>query len=112
MILELYNYFVSASIMQDAKETFIAASYTKKLEVQGFYDTLINYAQNISIYPDNYVIINTFSKRILDVIREFLICNNELSSEVNTVKKFVAHALRYEQAYKIAKHFELHHSKT
>ncbi|KAG6896336.1 hypothetical protein C0992_008924 [Termitomyces sp. T32_za158] len=112
VILELYNQFVSASTMQDAWEAFIATSYTDKLGVQGFYDTLIDHAQNMSIYPDNWVMIDTFLRGIPDVMRESLICNDGLSPEVNTVEEFVAHALHYKQAHKIAKHFEMHHSKT
>ncbi|KAG6871881.1 hypothetical protein C0992_010205, partial [Termitomyces sp. T32_za158] len=112
VILELYNRFVSASTMQDAREAFIATAYTDKLGVQGFYDTLIDHAQNMSIYPDNWVMIDTFLRGIPDAMRESLICNDGLSPEVNTVEEFVAHGLRYEQARKIAKHFELHRSKT
>ncbi|KAG6874115.1 hypothetical protein C0992_008045 [Termitomyces sp. T32_za158] len=98
--------------MQDAQEAFIATAYTDKLGVQGFYDTLIDHAQNMSIYPDNWVMIDTFLRGIPDVMRDSLICDDGLSPEVNTVEEFVAHALRYEQSHKIAKHFELHHSKT
>ncbi|KAG6892507.1 hypothetical protein C0992_000261, partial [Termitomyces sp. T32_za158] len=66
----------------------------------------------MSIYPDNWVMIDTFLRGIPDAMRESLICNDGLSPEVNTVEEFVAHALRYKQARKIAKHFELHRSKT
>ncbi|KAG6882906.1 hypothetical protein C0992_010313 [Termitomyces sp. T32_za158] len=56
--------------------------------------------------------IDTFLRGIPDAMRESLICNDGLSPEVNTVEEFVAHALRYEQSHKIAKHFELHRSRT
>ncbi|KAG6887000.1 hypothetical protein C0992_001225 [Termitomyces sp. T32_za158] len=112
VILELYNRFVSASTMQDASKAFIMTAYNDKLGVQGFYDTLIDHAQNMSIYPDNWVMIDTFLRGILDAMRESLICNDGLSPEVNTIEEFVVHALRYEQSHRIAKHFELHCSKT
>ncbi|KAG6895554.1 hypothetical protein C0992_000656 [Termitomyces sp. T32_za158] len=112
VILELYNQFVSASTMQEAWEVFIATVYTNKLGVQGFYDTLIDHTQNMSIYPDNWVMIDTFLRGIPDAMRESHICNDGLSPEVNTMEEFVAHALQYKQAHKIAKHFEMHRSKT
>ncbi|KAG6876393.1 hypothetical protein C0992_013106 [Termitomyces sp. T32_za158] len=56
--------------------------------------------------------IDTFLRGILDAMRESLICNDGLSPEVNIVEEFVVHALRYKQSHKIAKHFELHCSKT
>ncbi|KAG6894385.1 hypothetical protein C0992_006321 [Termitomyces sp. T32_za158] len=97
---------------RDAQEAFIATTYTDKLGVQGFYDTLIDHAQNMSIYPDNWVMIDTFLRGIPDAMRESLICDDGLSPEVNTVEEFVAHALHYEQAHKIAKHFEMCCSET
>ncbi|KAG6886970.1 hypothetical protein C0992_001383 [Termitomyces sp. T32_za158] len=112
VILELYNQFVSALTMQDAWEVFIVTAYTDKLGMQGFYDTLIDHTQNMSIYPDNWVMIDTFLRGIPDAMRDFLICDDDLSPEVNTVEEFVAHALRYKQSHKIAKHFELHRLKT
>ncbi|KAG6887060.1 hypothetical protein C0992_000965 [Termitomyces sp. T32_za158] len=66
----------------------------------------------MSIYPDNWVMIDTFLRGIPDAMRESLICDDGLLPEVNTVEKFVAHALRYKQAHKITKHFELQCSKT
>ena len=77
-------------MMQDTWKAFITASYSEKLGVQGFYDALIDHAQNMSIYSNNWVMIDTFLKSIPEAMRESLICDNGLTPEVNTVEEFVA----------------------
>ncbi|KAG6805959.1 hypothetical protein H0H93_003756, partial [Arthromyces matolae] len=48
VIIGLYDRFVNPSTMQDARSAFLSASYSEKLGIQGFYDTLIDHAQNMA----------------------------------------------------------------
>jgi hypothetical protein len=60
VVTGLYDHFIHPSTMQDAHATFFAARYTESKGIQGFYDTLVDHAQNMAVYPDAYQIIKTF----------------------------------------------------
>jgi hypothetical protein len=46
--------------MQDVKENFRKTRYTTATGVQGFYNALLEHAQNMAIYPDSYTIMEEF----------------------------------------------------
>jgi hypothetical protein len=85
--------------MQDARKAFFAAKYTGERGIQGFYDTLLDYAHNMAVYPDDYLVVETFLKGIPESIRESIITDG-LLPEVNTIDDFVAQAKRYEYSRK------------
>lgn len=78
--------------------------YTKALGIQGFYNTLVDHAQNMAICK-------TFLKGIPAEMRQVLIHHDELSPEINEVEEFIVHAICYEQALKMACHFNYHSSR-
>ena len=60
VIIGLYDRYILPSSMQDARENFCKVKYTSALGVQGFYDTLLEYAQDMAVYPDSYTILEEF----------------------------------------------------
>ena len=53
--------------------------------IQGFYEALLDEAQNMSVYPDKFTIQEQFLKGILHEMLIALIMDGSLSLEVNTV---------------------------
>jgi len=90
--------------MQDAWEEFLYARYKAEMGVQGFYDNIIDHAQNMTVYPDEYQIIEVFLKGVLTTIRD-KIFENGLSLEVNTINDLVSCAKAIEMSYKIAEYY-------
>jgi hypothetical protein len=99
VVTGLYDCFIHPSTMQDARAAFFAARYTESKGIQGFYDTLVDHAQNMAVYPDAYQIVETFLRGIPTYIRERMI-KDGLSPEVNTIDDFVAEAKKHEAAKK------------
>jgi hypothetical protein len=91
IILGLYDRFVHPSTVQDVCKAFLEAKYTSEQAVQGFYDTLLDHASNMAVYPDDYFIVETFLKGIPEFLWEPIITDG-LSPEVNTIDDFVAQA--------------------
>ncbi|KAG6886334.1 hypothetical protein C0992_004502, partial [Termitomyces sp. T32_za158] len=71
-----------------------------------FYDDLVGHAQNMAVYPDEFTIREMFLDGILAEMRRALICDNNLSPEVNTVTEFLVYAIRYEQSARTASHYD------
>ena len=79
----LYN------IMQDAHKEFLNATYSATTRIQGYYDILMDHAQNMVIQPDEYQVMDQFLHRIPEDIQdEVFKCG--LSPEVNTIDDLVA----------------------
>ncbi|KAG5338810.1 hypothetical protein C0989_006117 [Termitomyces sp. Mn162] len=96
--------------MQDAHDTFCNAVYAVEEEVQGFYDALLNHAQNMAVFPNKFTICEHFLEGIPSDMLMALICNGRLAPKVNTVKEFVLEAKAYENSIETAAHY-LKHSK-
>jgi hypothetical protein len=111
VITGLYDRFVHATTMQEARDTYATARYTSQLGIQGFYDTLIDHAQNMSVYPDAYNIMDTFLKGIPSEMRVEML-RNGLTPEANTVEDFVAEAKALEAAAKTEKHYSRYTMQT
>ncbi|KAG6858378.1 hypothetical protein C0995_000434, partial [Termitomyces sp. Mi166 len=92
--------------MQEAHEAFRTAVYDAQTGVQTFYEELIGHAQNMAVYLDEFTIRETFLDGIPAEMCHALICNNNLSSEVNTVAEFLTYAIRYEQSACTAMHYD------
>ncbi|KAG6881891.1 hypothetical protein C0995_000215, partial [Termitomyces sp. Mi166 len=65
----------------------------------------------MAVYPDEFTIQETFLNGILAEMHHTLICNDNLSPEVNTVTEFLAYAIRYEQSAHTAMHYDQHSSR-
>ncbi|KAG5351816.1 hypothetical protein C0989_004808 [Termitomyces sp. Mn162] len=96
--------------MQDAHDVFCNAVYAVKEGVQGFYDALLNHAQNMAVFSDELTICEQFLEGIPSDMLVALICNGGLAPEVNTGKEFVSEAKAYKNSIKTAAHY-LEHSK-
>ena len=59
VILGLYSWFTHLTTMQDACDAYTSTKYLPQLGIQGFYDTLIDHAQNMSVYLNAYNIMDT-----------------------------------------------------
>ena len=88
VVLGIYDRFVHPSTMQDARQDFMHAKYTPETGIQGFYNTLMDYAQNMVIYPDDYQIMEKFICGIPSDIRD-KIFDCGLSLKVNTIDNLV-----------------------
>ncbi|KAG6890963.1 hypothetical protein C0995_000920, partial [Termitomyces sp. Mi166 len=97
--------------MQEACEAFKTAVYDAQTGVQTFYDELVGHAQNMAVYPDEFTIQETFLDEIPAEMRCVLICNDNLSPEVNTITKFLAYAICYEQSAHTATHYDQRSSR-
>ena len=105
VILALYSRFVHASTMQDAREGFRKAKYSPATGVQGFYDTLIDHAQSMAVYPDDYSILEAFLGGIPESMQTQLIRELGLSPEINSVDDFVSQAVDYEARLKTDEYY-------
>ena len=85
--------------MQDVHAMFFTACYSEDKGIEGFYDALVDHAQNMAVYLDVYQIVKMFLHSIPAYICEHMI-KDGLSPEVNTIDNFVAEAKKHEAAKK------------
>jgi uncharacterized protein YbgA (DUF1722 family) len=90
--------------MQDARKAFFIAKYTGKKGIQKFYNTLLDYVHNMVVYPNDYLVVETFLKGILESIHKSIITDG-LLPEVNTIDDFVAQAKHYEYSKKTLNYY-------
>ncbi|KAH9474193.1 hypothetical protein JR316_0013508 [Psilocybe cubensis] len=108
VILALYERFVHPTSMQDAREAFRTAMFNPDKGVQAFYDTILEHAQNMYEYPDQYSILEVFLSGIPRAMRSHLIRNDGLSPEINSVDEFVGLAKLYEECQKTDAYYQRH----
>ncbi|KAG6894694.1 hypothetical protein C0992_005097, partial [Termitomyces sp. T32_za158] len=106
VLIGLYNHFVNTATMQEAYKAFQTAVYDPRMGVQTFYDDLVGHAQNMAVYPDEFTIREMFLDGIPAEMHCALICNNNLSPEVNTVTVFLVYVICYEQSAQTALHYD------
>ena len=105
VILGLYDQFTHPTTMQDAHDAYTSTKYLPQLGIQGFYDTLIDHAQNMSVYLDAYNIMDTFLRGLpKDMCTKML--ENGLMPEANTVEDFVSEGKALESAMKPMNHYD------
>jgi hypothetical protein len=90
--------------MQDARAAFFAAHYSEEKGIQGFYDSLVDHAQNMAVYPDAYQIVEMFLRGTPAYIHEHMI-KDGLSPEVHTIDDFVAEAKKHEAVKKMLDYY-------
>ena len=95
VILGLYDQFIHPSTMRDVRKAFFT--------IQGFYDSLVDHAQNMAIYPD-YLVIEIFLQGLPTSLCEPMI-KDGLSPEINTINDFVAEAKKHETARKTLNYY-------
>jgi hypothetical protein len=105
VILGLYDRFTHPTTMQDARDAYTSTKYSPQLGIQGFYDTLIDHAQNMSVYPDPYNIMDTFLRGLPKDMRTKML-ENGLTPEANTVEDFVSEGKALESAMKTMNHYD------
>jgi hypothetical protein len=105
MIIGLYDQFTHPTIMQEVREAYTNTKYSHQLGIQGFYDTLIDHAQNMSVYPDAYNIMDTFLRGLPKDMRTKML-ENGLMPEANTIKDFVSEGKALESAKKTVNHYD------
>jgi len=90
--------------MQDARKEFLSASYNTATGIQGYYDILMDHAQNMVIYSDDYQVMERFLSGIPDDIWDKVFeCG--LSPEVNMIDDLVACAKAIEISKKTVAHY-------
>ena len=104
VITGLYDRFIHASTMQDARTELKATQYNPAKGVQGFIDALDEQSQLMAQPPDDHTVLDTFLYGLPKHMREKLFSYG-LSPEVNTIDDFTAYAIAYEAAAKTTNHY-------
>jgi hypothetical protein len=111
VITGLYDCFVHPSSMQDARESFRKTKYMPTTRIQGFYDSLLDGAQNMVVYPDSYTILEEFLRGILPQTRSQCFLEYGLSPETNSLEDFVSIAKTIEQNEKTGAYYKGQYSQ-
>ncbi|KAH9480931.1 hypothetical protein JR316_0007534 [Psilocybe cubensis] len=106
VILGLYEHFVHPSSMQDAREGFKKAKYNHVKGIQAFYNSLMEFAQNMYDWPDKYTILEKFMDGIPEDMKIHLLKDIGLSPEMNSITEFVGYAIRYEKRVKTLTYYQ------
>ena len=90
--------------MQNARDAFCKIPYTVEEGMQGFYDTLLDEAQNMAILPNKF---NPGAILKGDTLWDVAHPHHRwgLAPKVNTVEEFIAKARAYESSTKTAMHY-------
>ena len=75
--------------MQDAHKEFLETSHNTTTGKQGYYDILMDHAQNMVIFQDDYQVMDRFLSGILDDIWDEVF-KYGLSPEVNSIDDLMA----------------------
>ena len=104
VIIGLFNRFVLPMVMQDTSEAFFNTKYTSDKGVQGFYDEIMDHAQNMADYPHHHMVRDVFVRGLPDKIRSKLF-DNGLNVEYTHLDTFVREAKAKELADKMASYY-------
>ena len=97
VVTRLYDRYILPTSMQDAREGFRKVRYTTALGIQGFYDALLEHAQNMVVYPDNYTILEEFMTGIPPATLTRCFRDHRLTAEVNSLDDWVGAAKEIER---------------
>ena len=91
--------------MQDACKEFLNVTYNATMDIQGYYDILMDHTQNMVILPNEYQVMERFLQGIPEDIRDKIFeCG--LSPKVNTIDDLVACAKAIEISKKTAARYQ------
>ena len=93
----LYDRFVHPSSMQDARENLNKVAYSARDGIQGLYDSMLEHAGGMAVFPDDYSMLSIFLDKIPATMLTELLNRRGLTPEVNTLPEFVANAIDVEQ---------------
>jgi hypothetical protein len=105
-IVALYDRYVLPSSMQDARENFRKVRYTATLGVQGFYDALLEHAQNMAIYPDSYTIMEEFMSGLPQAMLSRCFRDHRLTVEANMLEDWVSAAKEIERCDRMESYYK------
>ena len=92
VIIGLYDRYILPTSMQDARESFRKVRFTASLGVQGYYDTLLEHAQNMAVFPDEYTMLEEFIYGLPNNMVERCFREHRLTVESNTIDDWVSAA--------------------
>ena len=96
VVTGLYDRYILPTSMQDAREGFHKVRYMTALGIQGFYDALLEHAQNMAVYPDNYTILEEFMMGIPPATLTRCFRDHRLTAKVNSLDAWVGAAKEIE----------------
>lgn len=105
-ITALYDRYVLPTSMQDARENFRKVRYTPTLGVQGFYDALLEHAQNMAVYPDAYTILEEFMNGLPQVMLSRCFREHRLTVESHSLEDWVGAAKEIERCDKTESYYK------
>jgi hypothetical protein len=106
VITGLYDRYILPTSMQDAREGFRKVRYTTTLGIQGFYDALLEHAQNMAVYPDNYTILEEFMAGLPRAMLTRCFRDHRLSAEANSLDDWVGAAKEIEWCDKTESYYK------
>lgn len=106
VVTGLYDRYILPTSMQDAREGFRKVRYTAALGVQGFYDSLLEHAQNMAVYPDNYTILEEFMAGLPPSTLTRCFRDHRLTAEANSLDDWVGAAKEIERCDKTESYYK------
>jgi hypothetical protein len=97
VIIGLYDRYILPTSMQDARDSFRKVRYAPAIGVQGFIDALLEHAQNMAVYPDEYTILEEFVKGLPPIMRSRYFREHRITVEANSLEDWVAAAREIER---------------
>jgi len=85
----LYTWFVHPSSMQDAWENLNKVQYIPRDGIQTMYDSMLEHAREMAVFPDNYTMLSIFLDKIPQYMISELLNLWGLLPEVNNLSEFV-----------------------
>jgi hypothetical protein len=106
VITGLYDRYILPTSMQDARENFRKVRYTTTLGVQGYYDALLEHAQNMAVYPDSYTILEEFMAGLPVAMLTRCFREHRLTAEANSLDDWVGAAKEIERCDKTESYYK------
>ena len=97
VIIGLYDRYILPTSMQDARENFRKVRYTVALGIQGYYDALLEQAQNMAVYPDDYTLLEEFVRGLPQTMLSRCFREHRITVEANSLEDWVAAAREIER---------------
>jgi hypothetical protein len=106
VVTRLYDRYILPTSMQDAREGFRKVRYTTTLGIQGFYDSLLEHAQNMAVYPDSYTILEEFMAGLPPAMLSRCFREHRLTAVANSLDDWVGAAKEIERCDKTESYYK------